>query len=232
MLSALFLCLIVFVSCTPLNQFSGYKVLRFTNLEDLGRKQITNTLDVRSMQPLTQDPLYENQLDLWSESVGLEADISFSPRALRDLKESLLDKLEHSVFILDVQEKIDSEAEHTRKHSFALSRKLATNSDDTIGKYEFFSDYQGYETIVQFWIDMSRTRDIQKVVVGQTYLGVDIIAFKFGTGPKSIVFHGGMHAREWIGPAAVSYMGVKLETEPEYEDLRKAFTFYVIPNIG
>jgi hypothetical protein len=157
--------------------------------------------------------------------VGHSADISFSPRALIDLKESLLDKIKHSVFIADLAERIISEAVHTRTHSKILESKLSFSSDFMIDKGEFFSDYQGYETIVQFWATMG----IEKVVVGKTYLGKEIFAFKFGTGSKSVVFHGAIHAREWIGPAAVSYIGMKLATDSKYEDLRAAFTFYVIP---
>jgi carboxypeptidase A1 len=54
-----------------------------------------------------------------------------------------------------------------------------------------------------------------------------------GVTPRNILFHGGIHAREWIGPATVSFIATKLlqgyGTDPTITNILNHFTFHIIP---
>jgi murein tripeptide amidase MpaA len=89
-----------------------------------------------------------------------------------------------------------------------------------------FADYQDVQTI---WAFLAAIPGVTQISIGKTYLGENMNAFKIGTGSKHIVFHGGIHAREWISPATVTYIAHQLATNPEAAELRNKFTFYVLP---
>jgi murein tripeptide amidase MpaA len=61
-------------------------------------------------------------------------------------------------------------------------------------------------------------------------LGAPIIAFEIGTGTKSIVRNGGVHAREWMSPMAVTYIAAYLAGDSADAILmRSKFKFHIIP---
>ena len=44
--------------------------------------------------------------------------------------------------------------------------------------------------------------------------------------------HGGIHAREWISPATVTYMAHWLLTDPSAAHFLKSFTFTIVPVVN
>ena len=52
-------------------------------------------------------------------------------------------------------------------------------------------------------------------MIGRTEEGRDLLVVRVGSGNRPAVFvEGGIHAREWISPAVVTYMVEKLVTDP------------------
>lgn len=45
---------------------------------------------------------------------------------------------------------------------------------------------------------------------------------------KLFLSDGGMHAREWVSPATVTYMMNKLITDNNYRDLIEKFDWYIV----
>ncbi|XP_023300199.2 zinc carboxypeptidase A 1-like [Lucilia cuprina] len=71
-------------------------------------------------------------------------------------------------------------------------------------------------------------------VAGKTYEGRDILGVKisYGPGKKGIFLEGGMHAREWIGPATTTYILNQLLTSEnkEVRMIAESFDWYIIPH--
>ena len=52
-------------------------------------------------------------------------------------------------------------------------------------------------------------------MIGRTEEGRDLLVVRVGLGNRPAVFvEGGIHAREWISPAVITYMVEKLVTDP------------------
>lgn len=71
-------------------------------------------------------------------------------------------------------------------------------------------------------------------VAGKTYEGREILGVKISYGPnrKGIFLEGGMHAREWIGPATTTYITNQLLTSENKETrlIAENFDWYIIPH--
>lgn len=90
-----------------------------------------------------------------------------------------------------------------------------------------FKDYQSTTDYINF---LNSLPGIEMSVLNYSYLGNPISSFKFGNGKKSAVYIGGTHAREWITPAAVTYLTWYLTGETrDAINLRGKFTFTMIP---
>ena len=137
---------------------------------------------------------------------------------------STLESIPHELKIQNVQYLIDMERDYSKNNAKRLSYFAVNPSSPE----SFFSDYQDYQTIKNFF---SGLPGVSRKSIGQTYEGNEIWAFEFGTGSKRIVFNGGIHAREWISPAVVSYIGhyLAVSNDADAVNLRSQFTFSVIP---
>ncbi|XP_073824117.1 zinc carboxypeptidase A 1-like [Musca autumnalis] len=75
---------------------------------------------------------------------------------------------------------------------------------------------------------------VSTFVAGTTYEGRDILGVKvtYGPGKKGIFLEGGMHAREWIGPATSTYILNQLltSTDREVRMIAESFDWYVVPH--
>ncbi|KXN65049.1 peptidase M14, carboxypeptidase A, partial [Conidiobolus coronatus NRRL 28638] len=106
---------------------------------------------------------------------------------------------------------------------------------------EFFEEYQSYDTIKsQFkkWAKRYEKYATYHKSIGKSIEGRDIFTFditdKTYTGEKKeIVYIGGIHAREWISPASVSYISYRLLTDAQSDEQiaehLKKFIFRIIP---
>lgn len=105
-------------------------------------------------------------------------------------------------------------------------------------KMSSFMDWTHYHRIevIYAWMDRlaAEHRDIVKLhKIGRTVEGRDILLIKIGvnTSPKKpgIFIEGGIHAREWISPASVTYLINELVLNPNLRDAIENFDFFVLP---
>ncbi|XP_063223615.1 zinc carboxypeptidase-like isoform X2 [Bacillus rossius redtenbacheri] len=129
-------------------------------------------------------------------------------------------QLEHSVFIKNLQELIDSEQPESdaRASQFSWDR------------------YHRLEQI-HLWL-RSLAADRPDVVtlenVGKSYEGRDILGVKisFRSGNPGVFLEGGIHAREWISPAVVTYIADQLlnSEDAQVREVAQSFDWHVFPS--
>ncbi|KAJ3170879.1 hypothetical protein HK101_011309 [Irineochytrium annulatum] len=178
----------------------------------------------------------DKDLSLFSHSAHLgQVDLRMSPAAIEHFRETVLANVPNSVYMHDLGANIKAERKFMETHSLALTEGLATGSIKEVTASTVFSDYQDLSTYVTF---MQSLPGVSQVSIGKTYLGADIPGFVIGSGPAHVVLHGGIHAREWIGPAVAVYIGNFLatdhdphssSTDPSAASLLTQFTVTVIP---
>lgn len=155
------------------------------------------------------------QLSEWAESPHSK-DVM-----VRESDSHLLGGFTKTLLIENVQDWIDKESLHS------MNQKVNWLEDENpvYERNEFYQEYRSYESIVSY---VEKFNQNEKISIGKTYQGRDIYAFKFGDGPRHVVFNGGIHAREWISPATVTYLAEALNGQAG-EFLKKEFTFHAIP---
>jgi Zinc carboxypeptidase/Carboxypeptidase activation peptide len=188
--------------------YEGSKVYRFF----IGTEQEFHILEE------TTSTIPEGAVSFWTElNVGRRpVDILASATAV-PLIDQLEGKLNYSVIIKNVKQVIEDQAKD--KPDFVASG-IPT-------EVELFKSYWDAEVYVNYLTSLCET---ERIVIGKTYLGVDIAGVKFGTGARQVVINGGIHAREWLSPSTTTYIAnqlLKNTTDAIY--LRSAFTFHFIP---
>jgi len=98
--------------------------------------------------------------------------------------------------------------------------------------------YQSFATI-SAWLDCMAANFGHKmslIHIGKSTEGRDLKVVKIGDGDtnKAAVFiDGGIHAREWVSPASVTYLIHRMvETEGEYDSLLDRFNVYILPVVN
>ncbi|KAJ3010057.1 UNVERIFIED_CONTAM: Carboxypeptidase A4, partial [Siphonaria sp. JEL0065] len=130
----------------------------------------------------------------------------------------------YKVLVDDLQTIVDAEREHMDKNSEPLHRAVVSGNVSDLSAATIFSDWQSYATLSAYIASLPGVTQLPSA--GKTYQGQDVNAYKFGSGPYGVVYHGGIHAREWISPATVAYVTGQLVNNA---NLLSKFTFYVLP---
>jgi murein tripeptide amidase MpaA len=186
--------------------FEGHQVLRF-NVENETQMGLLNQL-------MTDHKL---KLDLWNHLHIGAVDIRVPAESLSAVQDLTTD-IKHSVMIPNLQVLLDEE----KAHSLAVQ-----SFSDQLDATTVFKDYQSEENLMKFLLSLPGTTEFQ---MGTTHEGRTIRGVKFGSGAKQIVVNGGIHAREWITPASVTYIAnYLLSDDPRAVKLRGIFTFHFIP---
>jgi murein tripeptide amidase MpaA len=126
----------------------------------------------------------------------------------------------YEMFIEDVQRLIDEEKRTTRTGDFG------------------WTSYHSLEEIYD-WLDSLQVKYPDKVEVlvgGRTYQDREIKGVKMSFGPEKpgVFVEGGIHAREWISPATVTYLIDQLlnSQEPEIRSLAESYDWYMFPSFN
>jgi len=116
---------------------------------------------------------------------------------------------------------------------------LAPPSSDTMS----WDSYHRLDTIYT-WMDSLAKRYPQKIriqTIGESVEGREIKVARIGIrnprrrqiGPKRAIFiEGGIHAREWISPATVTYIMRDLVTNPRHKSMLNDYDFFILPVVN
>ncbi|KAJ3263792.1 Carboxypeptidase A4 [Chytriomyces hyalinus] len=197
------------------SRYSGDQVVRF---------EVASPADQAALQrALNNDAL---RLDLWSHSGNKIGKIDVRVPATSVPQISNIG-VAYKVLVQDLQQVVDAEREHMGKNSEVLHNSLMSGEPVQLTAADIFTDWQSYETLSAYIGGLPGVTQLPSI--GKTYQGRDTNVFKFGTGPYGIVYHGGIHAREWISPATAAYVTTQLVNNTE---LLSKFTFYVMPVVN
>ncbi|XP_017769856.1 PREDICTED: zinc carboxypeptidase-like [Nicrophorus vespilloides] len=158
-----------------------------------------------------------------ASTVGKAVHVMVPPHLKLNFEDSMkLLNLNHSIYMENVQEKIESSSVRTHYKSFG------------------WTQYHTLEEIYDFLRDLeSRFPDNVKVVKGgESYEGRDIlgvhVSFNKANENNAIFIEGGIHAREWIGPATVTYMlnEFMTSTDSRVRNIAESHDWYIFPSVN
>jgi len=180
-----------------------------------------NQEQIAVLRELENNP---NGLSFWLRPFRVDkaVDIMVPPHMLPRFNEifASLD-LKYEVYISNVQHLIEAERPKVRPRA------------------DFgWTDYYTLEEIYN-WLDSlvaTYPDAVTPLSLGRSYEGREIRGVKvsFKEGNRAVIVEGGIHAREWIAPATVTYILNKLLTsdDPVIQDLARSFDYYVFPIVN
>lgn len=196
--------------------YDGFKVYRVTTGDNL------NTV---------QEELSEFSLQSWNIDISKYMDVAVSPEQIEKFESLSLDKtLMHEDLGADIKAEWDPSA------SSGLQRRA-------IPSLSYFNNYHSYNDHVQFVKDVQSSFSSNSEVVtsgtsveGRTITGIHLWG-KDGKGSKpAILFHGTVHAREWITTMTVEYLTYQLVTgygkDANATAMLDAYDFYILPIVN
>ncbi|KAK5642768.1 hypothetical protein RI129_008935 [Pyrocoelia pectoralis] len=199
------------IGLTPL-LYNGYKVYRV----------IPKTFgQLVALRNLESEGLY----DFWSEVRSLHegVDLMVPPNLMKNFKIYLENfNLDAQIFIEDVQKSIDKERSNHRAFSPRHNLKSYQTLDEMNNWLQSLPAlYPGI---------------VETVVGGISYesrkiLGVHV---SYKSGNKAVFLEGGIHAREWIAPATVTFILNELLTssDPSIRSVAQSRDWYIFPCVN
>lgn len=185
--------------------------------------QVLRTFPDEQQREFLHSIAEDYDFDFWGEAPG-QVDIHV-PRIYSPIVQVLLNRnmIKYEMFIEDLQENIDAQADRFR----AEQRDLSSFS------------YNVYHTFdeVDAWIDnmAAAYSDIVSIfTVGTSYDGQAFRGLKFSRGSNNPAFYinCGLHAREWVGPSTCIYAAKYLaEAQPGSDEytMLQSVDFYLTP---
>jgi len=164
--------------------------------------------------------------DFWTE-VRLDRPVDIMVPPKNSLPQKLDNEgLEYELMIPDVQKLIEMEKRATPDYSMESGHAMTWDA------YHPLEDMYSYLDYLETTYDHVSTE-----VIGQTYEKRDmrvVSICKGGCGNKPAVWiDGGIHAREWVSPATVTWMLKELvENDEAHADLLEQADFYILPSVN
>ncbi|KAF5272917.1 hypothetical protein FQR65_LT04846 [Abscondita terminalis] len=175
-----------------------------------------NEKQLQVLRQLERNPAF----NFWSHVAHVNQTVDVMvPPLLRSQWDSLLEGFDHHLWIENVQTLIDNED---------------TSTNRAIINWNAYFDL---ETIYA-WLESLPGKHPQVTVVegGVSYEGRKILGVKvsYKPGNKIVFLEGGIHAREWIAPATVTYILNELltSTDPRVRAVAESRDWYVFPNVN
>jgi len=210
-----FLVIAAFAAVLAKEDFHGHQVIR---------AQVDTTDQAEALLSL------RSSYDFWSEiGVGRTVDIRVSPDQVGPLTNVLeLADMAHSVMVHDVQSLVDM----TKMVPVSKETRVKQGHSMDWTQYHPIEDMHSYLTYLQDTYDFVTLESI-----GKSYEGSDMIIAKVckgGCGSKPAMWvDGGIHAREWISPATVTFILKELvENDADHPDLLENLDWYILPVVN
>ena len=222
-----------------------------TTLAVLVAASVTHSLDVASdrklydgYQVIRTFPDSEEKLELlksiessvetWTPVSGnmTSVDIMISPKQIPLVKALLkCSNIKYSTTILDLQRAIDVEnIETDRVPEFKGTCSSISGMS--------WSQYQAYNTFVSYMDCLSSTYEnlVTVYTIGSSSEGRPLKVVKVGkpgSQKKAIWIDGGIHAREWISPASVTFILKEfVENSGSYSNILNNYDIYIMPSVN
>ncbi|XP_049277967.1 zinc carboxypeptidase A 1-like [Anopheles funestus] len=159
-----------------------------------------------------------------ARKVGDRFDIIVAPHKLADFTETLeADYIPHELIDENVQRSVDEE-------SVRLMTKRAR------GPFGW-NDFHSLDEI-HAWLDKmaKEHRELELLDAGRSHQNRTLkgVKLSYGEGRPGVFIEGGIHAREWISPATVTYILNELVTSEDVQvrALAEKYDWYVFPNVN
>ncbi|KAF5299717.1 hypothetical protein FQA39_LY11512 [Lamprigera yunnana] len=191
--------------------------VRYDNFE-VYRIYPQNEEQLNALREIEGHPSYS----LWNDitHINKNVDVMVAPH-LRNQFRDFLCGFNYRVWIQDVQKLIDAEEGPSEKATRDLN----------------FRQYNDLDTIYDWMRNLAETYpEVTLVEGGRSYENRPILGVKvsFKPGNKIVFLEGGIHAREWIAPATVTYILDQLltSTDPAVRSLAESRDWYVFPLVN
>ncbi|OTB09358.1 hypothetical protein M426DRAFT_50647 [Hypoxylon sp. CI-4A] len=193
--------------------YDGFKVLR---------------INTRGHQSAIKDKLSSISYEQWNDDVYKHIDIIIPPSQVAAFEALGLD---YRVMHEDLGDSIAAES---------ASRSVWSRQTEDPS---WFDSYHDYEDHIQYFNDLQASFPNNSEVIssGTSYEGRDLYGLHIwgssGPGKPAVLYHGNVHAREWITSPVVEYITLQLITGYKNgDDLISSFLdkydFYIIPIVN
>jgi len=199
----------------PVVSYEGYKVFRVETPTKASYDTLAATSDI----------------SFWNEGrIGGHADVMVAPNHLKKSAEQfILKNLKYSVMVENVGDLIRLE-------------QIPAHSDPKGPKMEHsmtWTEYHPKEDMESYLDYLASTYDFVTLeTIGQSYEGTDMRVAKVcrggcGGNKTAMWIDGGIHSREWISPATVTWMLKELvENDAAHPDLTEKMDWYILPVVN
>ncbi|ODN04498.1 Carboxypeptidase B [Orchesella cincta] len=232
---------------TKRKSYAGYKLLRteplttgnvpvFRNLEDVhGINYWTYPLENRSLDIFTS-PKQLSRVQGVLKDLGLDHDVVFhDAEEIMHYEQPPQAKAKQLVWEDDAQNTAEP-SDVSYQSENATGQDMPPTGTTRAVAPDFFNRYQRYNAIMNFASQLARENPstVSFQSIGRSYEGKDMGILKIATGGSKpgIFIDGGMHAREWISPATVTYIMNKLVNDPKSKPLTDMFDWYIVPIVN
>ncbi|XP_077301298.1 zinc carboxypeptidase-like [Arctopsyche grandis] len=191
-------------------RFEGYKVFRMSP-------------KTQEQKDLLLNLATSDDLDFWTEvnNAGIPVDVMVKPEDQKAFTNAMLKNgMNPEIFIEDVQSLIETQT----VGKYAGNREMTWNSYYTLIEiYQWLDDVAaanpGVVSVVEGGVT-SQARQIKGVKIAKS------------PGKRVVVIEGGIHAREWISPATVTWIinEILTSTNPAFRKVADSFEWHLFPS--
>ncbi|XP_053672777.1 zinc carboxypeptidase A 1-like [Anopheles nili] len=213
-LVALALATVQVIEAAEVARYDNYRLYRVTPVNE-------QQLRVVAAMEQTSDSLVFLET---ARKVGDRFDIVVAPHKLADFTEALeTEYIPHEVIDENVQRAFDTER-------IRLTNRRAKGT----------FDWRDYHTLEEMhaWLDKLAQdhAEVELLDAGRSYQNRTLkgVKLSYGAGRPGVFLEGGIHAREWISPATVTYLLNELvnSKDPQVRALAEKFDWYVFPSVN
>jgi len=195
------------------NDFTGFQVFRISPKDEA---------EVEFLRSLEARPMY----DFWTRGrLGGSTDIMVPPKYVLQLVAELTEQnIEYSTMISNVQDLIEQEKIPSTREQASADHPM------TWDEYHPTEDMYAFVDYLEKTYDFVSSESIGTSLEGREMRVVKVCKGECGS-KKAVWIDGGIHAREWISPAAVTWMLRELvENDAAHADLTESLDWYILPD--